>query len=131
MQWFQQRFKLQARKEKTSVFKCFLQPGESLVLFIEACIDNGKITAIYSDNKTPPGLAPGASAGDATAGCHTLWSYSRVPPQLNGGWAPYREMFADRIEERIERLAPGFRAIIRARAIHAPLILIQLPARQN
>ncbi|HMF13741.1 MAG TPA: NAD(P)/FAD-dependent oxidoreductase [Gemmataceae bacterium] len=56
----------------------------------------------------------------APAGCHTLWAYSRVPPTPEGGWARWREPLADRIEERIEQLAPGFRRRVRARAIHAP-----------
>jgi phytoene dehydrogenase-like protein len=59
-------------------------------------------------------------ASRAPAGCHTLWAYSRVPSQLPGGWMQERESFADRIEQRIEGLAPGFRALIQARAIHAP-----------
>jgi phytoene dehydrogenase-like protein len=50
----------------------------------------------------------------------TLWAYSRVPSRIEGGWAAAREAFADRIEKRIEGLAPGFAGRIRARAIHAP-----------
>jgi phytoene dehydrogenase-like protein len=56
----------------------------------------------------------------APAGCQTLWAYSRVPSQMPHGWAAHKEAFADRIEERIERLAPGFRSLIRGRAIFAP-----------
>lgn len=56
----------------------------------------------------------------APAGCHTLWAYSRVPNRMPGGWAIQREPFADRIEERIEGLAPGFRELIRGRAIASP-----------
>jgi phytoene dehydrogenase-like protein len=56
----------------------------------------------------------------APAGCHTLWAYSRVPSQLEGGWKAARERFADRVEARIEGLAPGFRALVRARRIYAP-----------
>jgi phytoene dehydrogenase-like protein len=56
----------------------------------------------------------------APAGCHTLWAYSRVPPRLEGGWERHREAFADRIEQRIEGLAPGFRSLIRGRAIFSP-----------
>lgn len=56
----------------------------------------------------------------APGGSHTLYAYSRVPSTLEDGWAAHREAFADRIEERIERLAPGFRKTIRARAIFAP-----------
>lgn len=56
----------------------------------------------------------------APAGGHTLWAYSRVPSFLEGGWNRYRDAFADRIEQRIEGLAPGFRGLIRARDIHSP-----------
>ncbi len=56
----------------------------------------------------------------APAGGHTLWAYSRVPSRLPKGWEKHREAFADRIEERLEGLAPGFRGLIRGRAIFAP-----------
>jgi phytoene dehydrogenase-like protein len=56
----------------------------------------------------------------APPGSHTLWAYSHVPNTMVGGWDRHREPFADRIEERIEGLAPGFRSLIRARAIHSP-----------
>jgi phytoene dehydrogenase-like protein len=56
----------------------------------------------------------------APADGHTLWAYSRVPSQLPGGWAANKETFADRVEQRIEGLAPGFRASIRGRAIFSP-----------
>jgi phytoene dehydrogenase-like protein len=56
----------------------------------------------------------------APPGCQTLWAYSHVPSHPDGGWPRHKEAFADRIEERIEGLAPGFRALIRGRAIHAP-----------
>jgi len=56
----------------------------------------------------------------APAGKHTLWAYSRVPSSLEGGWSAARERFADRIEARIEELAPGFRQRILARALWAP-----------
>jgi phytoene dehydrogenase-like protein len=56
----------------------------------------------------------------APADGHTLWAYSRVPATLADGWSASKEAFADRIEERIERLAPGFHALIRGRAVFAP-----------
>jgi phytoene dehydrogenase-like protein len=56
----------------------------------------------------------------APPGGHTLWAYSHVPAKVDGGWAQQREAFADRVEERIKGLAPGFRGLIRGRAIHAP-----------
>jgi phytoene dehydrogenase-like protein len=56
----------------------------------------------------------------APPGGQTLWAYSHVPSYVQAGWLAHREAFADRIEERIEELAPGFRGLIRARAIHSP-----------
>jgi phytoene dehydrogenase-like protein len=56
----------------------------------------------------------------APSGQHTLWVYSRVPSRLDEGWTKARDRFADRIEERIEGLAPGFKKRILARAIWAP-----------
>jgi phytoene dehydrogenase-like protein len=61
-----------------------------------------------------------ADPSRAPPGGHTLWAYSRVPNRMEGGWGRYREMFADRIEERIEGLAPGFRDVIQGRAVHSP-----------
>jgi phytoene dehydrogenase-like protein len=56
----------------------------------------------------------------APPGRHTLWAYSRVPSELADGWDRHREAFADRIERRLEGLAPGFRSLILGRAIQAP-----------
>jgi phytoene dehydrogenase-like protein len=56
----------------------------------------------------------------APPGGHTLWAYSHVPSQVLGGWAAHREAFADRVERRLEGLAPGFRALVRGRHIAAP-----------
>jgi phytoene dehydrogenase-like protein len=56
----------------------------------------------------------------APPGCHTLWAYSRVPSHLADGWARHKMAFADRIESRIEGLAPGFGKLILGRAVFAP-----------
>ena len=56
----------------------------------------------------------------APPGCHTLWAYSRVPPVVGGGWGTQAERFGDRIDARIEALAPGFRARILARRVVSP-----------
>src|SRR5262249_48806590 len=56
----------------------------------------------------------------APEGKHTLWAYSRVPNRMEGGWEKWKETFADRIDQRIEALAPGFRRSILGRAIFAP-----------
>jgi phytoene dehydrogenase-like protein len=58
--------------------------------------------------------------GRAPLGRHTLYAYSRVPSNLPGGWAAARERFADRAEQRLEELAPGFRGTILARHVLAP-----------
>ena len=57
----------------------------------------------------------------APAGKHTLWAYSRVPGQLEGGWTKdATRTFLARVEQRIEELAPGFRERILGRAVFAP-----------
>lgn len=56
----------------------------------------------------------------APEGQHTLWAYSRVPNTIEGGWAAAEDVFADRIDDRIEALAPGFKAKIKARRIFSP-----------
>jgi phytoene dehydrogenase-like protein len=59
----------------------------------------------------------------APAGKHTLWGYSHVPSKLPGGWAGQREPFADRIDDEIEALAPGFKKLVRGRAVCTPPVL--------
>jgi phytoene dehydrogenase-like protein len=49
----------------------------------------------------------------APSGAHTLWAYSHVP---NGSTVDAREA----IEAQIERFAPGFRDLIRARSVMGP-----------
>jgi phytoene dehydrogenase-like protein len=56
----------------------------------------------------------------APDGCHTLYVYTHVPATVEGGWEAARERFADRIETRIEELAPGFRARVLARRASSP-----------
>lgn len=56
----------------------------------------------------------------APTGKHTLWAYSRVPSNIEGGWKAQAQRFADRIDERIERLAPGFKKRILARFVVTP-----------
>jgi phytoene dehydrogenase-like protein len=56
----------------------------------------------------------------APQGCHTLWAYSRVPSVVGGGWAAHAEEFGDRLDARIEGLAPGFRRRILGRRVVSP-----------
>jgi phytoene dehydrogenase-like protein len=59
--------------------------------------------------------------GRAPPGQHVLWAYSRVPNRPpSGEWKGARESFADAIDRRIEGLAPGFRALVKARRAVAP-----------
>jgi phytoene dehydrogenase-like protein len=66
------------------------------------------------------------------AGTETAWAYTHVPQkvrgdaggELKGLWDfAEAEAFADRIEAQIERLAPGFRSLIRGRYVATPPIL--------
>ncbi|MFE4830421.1 phytoene desaturase family protein [Streptomyces sp. NPDC056672] len=71
-----------------------------------------------------------ADATRSPAGTESAWAYTHVPHHvrgdagadgLTGRWDPFeQEVMADRIEERVERYAPGFRHRIRARRILAP-----------
>lgn len=56
----------------------------------------------------------------APAGGHTLWAYTRVPSSVEGGWAAQADRMGDRIDARIEGLAPGFRTRILARRVAPP-----------
>ncbi len=51
---------------------------------------------------------------------HTLLAYTHVPARPGRPWTELREAFADRIEARIEELAPGFRRTILARRAWTP-----------
>ncbi|MDQ6928906.1 MAG: NAD(P)/FAD-dependent oxidoreductase, partial [Actinomycetota bacterium] len=68
----------------------------------------------------------------APLGAATGWAYTHVPQRvrgdaggsLTGVWDRAEcETFADRVELRIEALAPGFRALIRGRHILSPIDL--------
>jgi phytoene dehydrogenase-like protein len=65
----------------------------------------------------------------APAGKETAWAYTHVPQrvradaggELTGSWDERdTALFADRIERRIEALAPGFRSLIRGRHVFNP-----------
>ncbi|CAL9340214.1 Phytoene desaturase (lycopene-forming) [Streptomyces sp. enrichment culture] len=71
-------------------------------------------------------------------GTESAWAYTHVPhgvradagdEGLTGGWdAGEQEIMADRIERQVERFAPGFRSLVRARRILAPPTLQSLDA---
>ncbi|MER6772519.1 NAD(P)/FAD-dependent oxidoreductase [Streptomyces bacillaris] len=71
-----------------------------------------------------------ADATRSPHGTESAWAYTHVPHRVkadaggegvSGTWgAGERERMADRVEEQVERYAPGFRGRIRARRILAP-----------
>jgi phytoene dehydrogenase-like protein len=71
-----------------------------------------------------------ADATRSPAGTESAWAYTHVPHHvkgdagpdgLTGRWDPAeQERMADRLEEEVERYAPGFRDRVRARRILAP-----------
>ncbi|MFI5961125.1 phytoene desaturase family protein [Streptomyces asoensis] len=76
--------------------------------------------------------------GRSPAGTESAWAYTHVPQRvdgdagdegLTGRWdASEQERMADRVERQVERFAPGFRSLIRARRILAPPTLQSLDA---
>lgn len=52
-------------------------------------------------------------ASRASAGAHTAWAYAHVPNGFAGD-------ITDRIEDQLERFAPGFRDVVRQRAVLTP-----------
>jgi phytoene dehydrogenase-like protein len=65
-------------------------------------------------------------------GTETAWAYTHVPQnpasdaagEVSGDWSSNNaEVFADRMEEQVERMAPGFRSHIISRHIQTPLYL--------
>ncbi|MDX3310421.1 phytoene desaturase family protein [Streptomyces sp. NPDC054884] len=71
-----------------------------------------------------------ADASRSPRGTEAAWAYTHLPQVvtsdagdegLTGAWSPReQEIMADRIERQVERFAPGFRSLIRARRILAP-----------
>ncbi|MEU0008718.1 NAD(P)/FAD-dependent oxidoreductase [Streptomyces sp. NPDC006314] len=71
-------------------------------------------------------------------GTESAWAYTHVPHDIRGDagdegimgdWGPAdRERMADRVERQVERFAPGFRSLIRARRVLTPPTLEALDA---
>jgi phytoene dehydrogenase-like protein len=64
------------------------------------------------------------------AGTESFWAYTHVPQQtrrdagdgtITGDWGPDdRERFADRMQARLEQVAPGFGSLVQARRVLGP-----------
>ncbi|MFF6909671.1 phytoene desaturase family protein [Streptomyces sp. NPDC012389] len=71
-----------------------------------------------------------ADATRSPRGTESAWAYTHVPAHvkadaggegLSGAWdGAERERMADRVEEQVERYAPGFRTRVRSRRVLAP-----------
>ena len=70
-----------------------------------------------------------ADGARSPAGTETAWAYTHVPQQirgdardeLTGAWDEREtEVFAQRVEDEVERLAPGFRDLVRGRHVFTP-----------
>ncbi|MEU0114496.1 NAD(P)/FAD-dependent oxidoreductase [Streptomyces bobili] len=79
-----------------------------------------------------------ADPSRSPSGTESAWAYTHVPHEvtsdagdegLTGSWGPKeQEVMADRVERQVERFAPGFRKLIRARRVLAPPTLQALDA---
>lgn len=79
-----------------------------------------------------------ADATRSPKGTESAWAYTHVPHEIgadagdegiSGRWdTKDQELMADRVERQVERFAPGFRSLIRARRILAPPTLQSLDA---
>ncbi|MFJ8780845.1 phytoene desaturase family protein [Streptomyces sp. NPDC102476] len=79
-----------------------------------------------------------ADATRSPQGTESAWAYTHIPHEIGadagdegitGRWdTKDQELMADRVERQVERFAPGFRSLIRARRILAPPTLQSLDA---
>ncbi|MDX3453836.1 NAD(P)/FAD-dependent oxidoreductase [Streptomyces sp. ME02-8801-2C] len=79
-----------------------------------------------------------ADATRSPSGTESAWAYTHVPHDIrrdageegiDGAWGKTdQELMADRVEQQVERFAPGFRSRIRARRVLAPPTLEALDA---
>ncbi|MEO3763850.1 NAD(P)/FAD-dependent oxidoreductase [Streptomyces sp. B5E4] len=77
-----------------------------------------------------------ADATRSPAGSESAWAYTHLPQRIRsdsgeegirGTWSRHeQEVMADRVERQVERFAPGFRSLVRARRVLAPPTLQSL-----
>ena len=59
-----------------------------------------------------------ADPSRAPEGCHTFWGYTHVPHGID--WKKRTDEHVERMEDQIERFAPGFRDLVLDRHVMAP-----------
>ncbi|MEV7732898.1 NAD(P)/FAD-dependent oxidoreductase [Streptomyces sp. NPDC088921] len=79
-----------------------------------------------------------ADATRSPQGTESAWAYTHIPHEIGadagdegitGRWdTKDQELMADRVERQVERFAPGFRSLVRARRVLAPPTLQSLDA---
>ncbi len=94
---------------------------ESRAQIARGLIPDRPFVLVGQQSMTDPTRAP--------AGCETLWAYVHLPREIKGDAAgelpdvldgDAKQRLADRVQARIEQLAPGFGATIRGRHVMAP-----------
>jgi phytoene dehydrogenase-like protein len=102
---------------------------ENAALIARGCIPARPHLVVGQMTTSDPSRSP--------AGTEQAWAYTHVPQRvrgdagasLSGAWSGDEvEAFADRIEEQIERLAPGFRSSILQRHVMGPRELFERDA---
>ncbi len=99
---------------------------ESRAQIARGLIPDRPFVLVGQQSMTDPTRAP--------AGCETLWAYIHLPREIKGDAAgelddvsdsAAKERLADRVQARVEQLAPGFGSTIRGRHVMAPIDLQQ------
>ena len=94
---------------------------ENAALIARGCVPARPYLVVGQMTTSDPSRSP--------AGTEAAWAYTHLPQrirgdaggELTGAWTPQEtDRFADRMEEQIERLAPGFRSAVLARHVMGP-----------
>jgi phytoene dehydrogenase-like protein len=136
VQWDYSTFKLDLALRAPVPWQADAAAGAGTVHVAADLDEMSEYTAQISIGRVParPFLLIGqmttADASRSPRGTESLWAYTHVPRRvrgdagdadLTGSWDEReRELFADRMQARIERFAPGLRELVMARRITSP-----------
>ncbi|MFF0383600.1 phytoene desaturase family protein [Streptomyces sp. NPDC004286] len=135
-QWDFATFKIDWALDSTIPWKAGAASGAGTVHLADSVDDLTRFAAQIAMGQIPdnPFLLVGQmTTADPTrspAGTESAWAYTHLPrvvrgdagdAGLDGSWdATQREIMADRMEQRVEQFAPGFRARIMSRRVLSP-----------
>ncbi|MFG2817512.1 phytoene desaturase family protein [Streptomyces sp. NPDC048410] len=135
-QWDFATFKIDWALDSTIPWKAGAASGAGTVHLADSVDDLTRFAAQIAMGQIPdnPFLLVGQmTTADPTrspAGTESAWAYTHLPrvvrgdagdAGLDGSWdAAQREIMADRMEQRVEQFAPGFRARIMSRRVLSP-----------